>query len=412
MTAAKPGWRTCRSLLLAAGFGALALCASGCTGQSSSQSSVDAAFATASATSAPAATAIATASPTITAASQPTATSEPISTPTPPPSPTATAEPEPAPRPTAVPTAEPTPTSTPVPTAEATATAQPTATAEPQPATLGDLIGAERVPDLCLMGSGGSQDVPLRSAPTPDSWVSIVLPASQCGIEQLGPTVNGWTPIQAMVYSYLRSGFIEDGLLAGGPAYSTPPFQSNLVTPESCVVNIVAPDVLNLRIGPSVDSPILDTLAPGQCRIFPTGQADPTGRWIQVSVDRTSLGGWVAASFIESTLIDYVPQGSGPDQTVVFDVLDFITGEALTGSSHRIRLTLPGGAIPGTDGVQRQWFLGTIDGVSAFTLPAEIDPTQVVVTAYRPQDPFCASNGTPEPVGDGRYRVASATLCV
>jgi len=245
------------------------------------------------------------------------------------------------------------------------------------------------------------------------------MPASHCGIEQLGPASNGWAPVQAMLNGHLWSGYVEEALLAPGQQYSTYPFMSDLVSPQLCVVSITSPDVLNVRIGPSVDAALLDTLAPNECRIFTSGQTDPTGRWLQVSVDQTSLGGWVAAAFVESTMLAYVPRGDAPNQAVLFETIQSLnTGEPILtgGGTQTMRLTLPGGPIAGTEWAERSWLVASIDinGTPPIEieLPAEIDPTQLVVSVYWPQDRFCLSNGTPERVADGRYRVPVLTLCV
>lgn len=80
------------------------------------------------------------------------------------------------------------------------------------------------------------------------------------------------------------------------PSPLAPP-QSFPVVPgvEYCVSGIVSPDVLNLRLGPGIDWPVLQELAQGECAILATS-ADPIDGWRQVSVAGET--GWVSSNFI------------------------------------------------------------------------------------------------------------------
>lgn len=390
------------AMVLAAGCASQS--ASSPTAETTESASTSSPAATVPATTSPAATVLATTSPTVI---EPTAVPTATAPPAPLPNPTPSAEPEPTATvaPTSVPTVE--PTSSPVPTV----TSEPVAPIAPEPPATVDLIGYRRIPDLCVTGVTVLQSAEMRFAPSPEANVVASLRAGQCGIAQLGPISNGWAPVQAWVGRALQSGYIEASVLSSGEPGTTPPFSADLVSIDSCVVDIFAPDVLNLRIAPSIEAPILDTLGPGQCRIFPTGRFDATGRWAQVSVDQTSLGGWVASSFLESRMLDYPRSPGVPDNPATFALITNQQPGPVTAATHTIRLTVPGELLAGTDGAQRQWLLGNLDQSGSIALPADLDPTTIVVTAYRPEDPYCSYTGTPEIAANGRYEVAVLGLC-
>lgn len=81
------------------------------------------------------------------------------------------------------------------------------------------------------------------------------------------------------------------------PAGETP---EDAPPPTFCVVNIVAPDTLNVRRGPGVDTEIVWELEPNQCGIESTGPA--VDGWIPIRValsgDVAETVGWVSGNFV------------------------------------------------------------------------------------------------------------------
>lgn len=87
------------------------------------------------------------------------------------------------------------------------------------------------------------------------------------------------------------------------------------VTPitTSCVTRIVAPDVLNLRSGPGLDTPIIAEMQPDECGLrMVVGVEVVDGEWAQLDrqIDDTIVRGWASVRYLR-------PDTGGPAPTPV-----------------------------------------------------------------------------------------------
>jgi hypothetical protein len=271
---------------------------------------------------------------------------------------------------TPVPTPPPPPTPTPVP-----ATPVPTGTPAPQ--------DPPRSGDFCMLRTIGP------------------FAEGTCGLEAIGAVVDGWLPVQLVTSAGLQNAdLVPVDALAPGVGIEAPRYVPGLSEVTWCVSDIVAPDTLNVRAGPSTDQLIVGELAEGQCRIFRSDVPHPFGNWTWVALDQPDgqmLTGWASSLYLREEvqpvddtvprrpiLVRAEPFGSDLDIPDVSE-FRFVDGTVLIGN-------------PDSDG--------------RLQIPANIDPVGLIGSAPLPGDRFCAFTGRLEAIdGDGYHVLRVLQLC-
>jgi hypothetical protein len=265
--------------------------------------------------------------------------------------------------------------------------------------------------EVCVDGIIAPDTLNLRAGPSTDWPVLLELNPTHCRITVLGPTVDGWLPVQLTHFGGDTSG------LYVGYVFSTyvrttqradplGPFNPNLFDPSWCVVGTAS---LPLRISPTETPSQLDLLPPlpaGQCYLYPT-LTDATGQWTLVASSETSTAGWVAATALVTTE-RFVDFGPNPQmRTVSFNLIGQDGRPSPPASNFRAVIA----DRPGYPGLT----VGMLRADATLELPVDFDPTQLRFVGHPVGDKWCLVEGdvSSSSTSDGSYLITTRPgLCV
>ena len=171
-----------------------------------------------------------------------------------------------------------------------------------------------------------------------------------------------------------------------------------LLQDQFCVVDIVAPDTLNVRTGPSTNDSIVHELVEGQCRIYLAGGQSDGWQEIIVDLPDTEIRGWVSSKFIavQRAPID-------PDAPMVL-----ITIGVEFGVDTQSPVPLDAFRLVNADGL----VVGYLDAGGQITVPVDMDLSRAFIEAEFANDRYCAWTGPLRFEGsDNRYTSFLGALC-
>lgn len=304
--------------------------------------------------------------------------------------------------PTAVPTEAP---ATPVPPTPTPPSLDPVAATDPSsyPPFFGDegnTYWGEYLGDfhLCTKNMPPESRISLHLGPSRTAPVLAEVNESTCGIQPVGPWLDGWAPVivdsrftslqdGSLVAGYVRSAFVRPGEEQAILPWLNP----NLIDPQWCVIEDTTP--IHVRIAPIDEAPSLLTIAGGECAIYPATEPDSTDEWVRVTVDFERQGaGWVRADQIVSTeqALDF---GDEPLVPVRFAYQDK-NGEFLEIEKFKV-VTADGLLVgqPSTDGTLQ--------------MPASLDPLTVSLLGWS-FDKYCVTSGSVRELVDDVYLAVAA----
>lgn len=174
--------------------------------------------------------------------------------------------------------------------------------------------------------------------------------------------------------------------------------ERGLVQDQFCVVDIVAPDTLHVRSGPSLQDAIVGTLAEGECRIY-LAEGEDTGWW-EIDVERPNgaIRGWVSSKFLAPLRAPIDPDASTVVITISVDYgIDSVSPEPL----EAFRLVNAEGLV-----------VGLLNANGEIAVPVDMDLSLARIEAPFADDRYCAWTGQLAFEGaDNRYSSLLGALC-